>query len=89
MRFCNSIGIPHSAFLTWEPEDQSKALAYMVEDAVRCDMCGTADWEWQEDRFAYEPVEMICHGCEAKELLSQNKENRGAGRYIALEPRSD
>ena len=29
-------------------------------------MCGTADWEWQQDRFAYEPVEKFCHGCYLK-----------------------
>lgn len=26
-------------------------------------MCGTAQWEWDEDRFAYEPVEKFCQGC--------------------------
>jgi len=27
-----------------------------MEKAARCQMCGTADWEWEADRYAYEPA---------------------------------
>ena len=45
------------------PERVAKALAFMLEKSARCDMCGTAEWEWEADRRAYEPVEKFCMGC--------------------------
>ena len=86
MRFCNTHGIPHSVFLDWDRSDQAKALATLIEEARRCKMCGTSEWEWEEDRFAYEAVENICHGCEMKESIEQDTTYRsGPGRYISLE----
>lgn len=74
MRFCNDNGIPHSAFMEWDREDQAKALAYMFEDAERCSMCGTADWEWQDNRNAYEPVLATCLGCYYKEIIREGQD---------------
>lgn len=74
MRFCNDNGIPHSKFLTWDREDQAKALAFMFEEADRCQMCGTADWEWQANRNAYEPVLTTCLGCYYKEIVREGQE---------------
>jgi hypothetical protein len=90
MRFCNAHGIPHSVFLTdWSDEDRAKALAYELHSSQICDGCGTAKWEWDEEqggsRFAYNPVEEICPGCEKKDWLRDDKEKkRPAGGYIAL-----
>lgn len=89
MRFCNENGIPHSKFLEeWSDEDRAKALAYIMYRAQFCDSCGTAEWEWDEEqggsRFAYEPVETICPGCEKKDWLREDDKKRPAGGYITL-----
>lgn len=88
MRFCNEHGIPHSEFLDWEEDDRSKQLAYMIHDAQTCGMCGTSAWEWDEEqggsRFAYEPVEEICPGCERKDWLRDSKKEKRAGSFVTL-----
>lgn len=53
--------------MNWEPEDKAKAIAFRLEDSSRCQMCGTADWEWEENKFAYEPVSHFCRGCYLKD----------------------
>lgn len=38
-------------------------LAVRLERAEKCSRCGTSEWEWSKDRFAYEPISHRCHGC--------------------------
>lgn len=85
MSYCYEQGIPHSEFLGWEPEDRAKVLAFMMEKASRCDMCGTAEWEWDADRRAYEPVEKFCMGCYLKHMANEEAGNM-PGTTIAMEP---
>jgi len=89
MRFCNTHGIPHSTFLEWKDEDRSKALAYLLHESEMCQMCGTAKWEWDESqggsRFAYEPVEEICPGCEKKDWLREDQDKKTPGGVIVLQ----
>lgn len=67
LKTCKQYQIKHSDFLAWDPDDQAKALAFEIEEAQHCQMCGTAGWEWDDaeggSRFAYEAVEHFCHGC--------------------------
>lgn len=84
MQFCNEHGIPHSEFIEWESEDQAKALAFMFEEAMRCQMCGTSDWEWEENRHAYEPVLKTCWGCYYREVAQQGQDI-GPGVRVNLE----
>jgi hypothetical protein len=84
MRYCFEHGIPHSDFMDWEPEDRAKTLAYLFEEAERCQMCGTADWEWQENRHAYEPVLITCLGCYYKEIAREGQDI-GPGVTVRLE----
>lgn len=56
-------GIPHSEFLSWDPDDRAKVVAHLVEEGDRCSSCGTKDSEWAEDRFAYVPEAHMCLGC--------------------------
>jgi hypothetical protein len=89
MRFCNDNGIPHSVFLEkWSDEDRAKAIAWMIYSAQVCGMCGTSEWEWDPDeggsRFAYEPVEEICPGCEKKDWARDNQEKTTPGGFITL-----
>ena len=53
--------------MRWDPEDQAKALAFRLEDGSRCQMCGTSEWEWEENKFAYEPQSHFCRGCYLKD----------------------
>lgn len=80
LQLCSEYGIPHSEFLAWEPDDQAKAIAFAIEKAMRCVMCGTAPWEWDEaqggSRHAYEAVESFCHGCYAKAAGQSHDPNR-------------
>ena len=76
--------MPHSQFMEWDPEDRAKALAFMFEEASRCQMCGTADWEWDENKHAYEPVLQTCWGCYYKEIAREGEEI-GPGVTVILE----
>ena len=71
MAYCVPIGIPHSKFLSWEPDDQDKALAFVREQRKTC-RCGTKPEEWVKDRFAYVGQQRQCPGCE---VLEQEREN--------------
>jgi len=84
MRFCNANGIAHSKFLAWDREDQAKALAFLFDESDRCQMCGTSDWEWQENRNAYEPVMATCLGCYYKEIAREGQDI-GPGVTVRLE----
>lgn len=48
-------------------------------------MCGTAGWEWETNRFAYEPVEKYCHGCYVKTVTSEGA-GRNPGISVELSP---
>jgi hypothetical protein len=85
MSFCNEHGIPHSEFLGWDPEDRAKALAFVFEKSMRCELCGTAEWEWDADRRAYEPVEKICMGCYLKHMAEEGG-GLMPGTSIVMEP---
>ena len=41
-------------------------MAFVQVKSMHCDLCGTAEYEWDENRRAYEPVEKICMGCYLK-----------------------
>lgn len=72
--------------LDWDPSDRAKLLAWLVESSSRCSQCGTAEWEWDEDRFAYEPSVHQCWGCYYKEISRDDAEGM-AGARITLLPK--
>ncbi len=86
MSFCFEKGIPHSKFLEWSPEDRAKVLAYAMEQSSRCVSCGTAPWEWEENRFAYTAVDELCKGCYQKSVFSEAQGNSLPGTNIKLVP---
>lgn len=49
-------------------------------------MCGTAEWEWVEDQYAYEPMRQICFGCQRKDLARDEHDGALAGMSIVLIP---
>lgn len=75
MSICSQYGISHSSFLSWDGEDRAKALAFELAKNERCTLCGTAGWEWEEDKFAYEAEEHFCRGCYTKQVSAE-----GSGR---------
>ena len=85
MGWCSDKGIPHSKLLKWDEEDRAKLHAYLIEEADRCQMCGTMSWEWAENRFAYTPVEKACQGCYVRHMASEET-GRLPGTTIALVP---
>lgn len=90
MAYCHDQAIPHSRFLEeWSEEDRSKLFAYIMEKAERCQMCGTAPWEWEENKFAYVPVHQVCLGCQKKDVLRDDDEKPPAGSSIVLIPGSE
>jgi hypothetical protein len=91
MDYCGPRGIPHSEFLSWDVDDQSKALHWMSEEAQRCPGCGTADWEWAEDNHAYEAHTAVCLGCleigsAQKDSQEQAKSTPGLKTYLRKRP---
>jgi hypothetical protein len=90
MTWCKQAGIPHSEFKSWDAEDQSKALAFLIEENAKCGMCGTAEWEWEPElggnRRAYEPVEQFCMGCYLKSVADEG--SKLPGTTVSLMPTS-
>jgi len=85
LAFCNEHGIPHSEFLSWDPDDRSKAIGYLAYEGEKCALCGTADWEWEENRFAYEPVLHQCMGCYYKSVYNDSVGKPPPGSTVELQ----
>lgn len=79
-------GLPHSELLSWDDADRAKLVAYLMESSERCTMCGTAPWEWDNDRNAYEPIQHQCWGCYVKDG-ADIEANSMPGSRITLVPR--
>lgn len=85
MSYCVEKGMPHDEWLSWSPESRAKHMAYILEDSESCQLCGTASWEWEENRFAYETQENFCQGCYMKEVAGEGR-NTLPGTTINLVP---
>ena len=77
--------MPHSEFLAWDVDDRAKAIAFMLNEQEKCALCGTADWEWEEDRFAYEPVLHQCWGCYYKSVYYDSLGKPAPGTTVELQ----
>lgn len=86
MSYCSEQGIPHSEFLEWDPEDRAKVLAFLMERSERCTQCGTAPWEWEENKFAYTAIEELCHGCYQKSVFQDTQSKSLPGTNVRLVP---
>lgn len=82
------LGIPHSAFLGWDPADQDKALAWIAEQKKVCKGCGTRKTEWKHDKFAYVGQIEICPGCELLDMERDNIDDGTKGVKTFLAPRA-
>lgn len=98
MAFCNERGIPHSVFLgrvvgpgepQWLPEDRAKAIAAVLEKGEVCGRCHTADWQWEEDPHAFEPVKLNCKGCYVLRKAEEGeRESTMPGDVLVLVPKA-
>jgi hypothetical protein len=66
------LGIPHSVFLSWEPLDQDKALAWQREQKKICPGCGTRPEQWDRDKTAFVGDIRHCWGCDTLDLERDN-----------------
>lgn len=48
-------------------------------------MCGTAEWEWSENQYAYEPVHQFCKGCYLKDITRETSDTL-PGTSVGLIP---
>ena len=78
--------MPHSELLRWDSEDRAKLAAFLIESSAKCQMCGTSDWEWEDDRNAYEPMIRQCWGCYMKDG-AREQGNELVGSRVVLMPR--
>lgn len=88
LAYCVPNGIPHSRFLSWEEDDQDKALAYVRDKALVCNGCGTKRSEWSEDRHAFIAQQRRCPGCERLEMERDNVPPDAKGVQFFLVPRA-
>src|SRR5262245_62137333 len=86
MAYCFEKGIPHSKFLNWDAEDKAKVIAFSLEQSSRCNMCGTAGWEWEDNRYAYTAVDEFCPGCYRKSVFSDQESRSLPGTNVKLVP---
>jgi hypothetical protein len=86
MTWCSEHGLPHSEFLSWDVDDRAKLVAFLLEKNERCDMCGTAEWEWKENPYAYEPVDHFCQGCYRKSVFTDQEGQGLPGTNVKLIP---
>lgn len=49
-------------------------------------MCGTAGWEWDENKFAYTAVDDFCQGCYQKAMRSESNSKSLPGTNVKLVP---
>lgn len=86
MAYCHDKAIPHSRFLKWDPEDRAKVIAFILESSLRCTQCGTAQWEWEENKFAFTAVDEFCPGCYQKSIFSDTQGSSLPGTNVKLVP---
>lgn len=92
LEYCYEKGLPHSYLLggplVFDDDDRDKLRAFMLERGERCNLCGTADWEWEADRFAYEPVVEVCHGCRMKDMMRDEATQPGSSVVLVTKERA-
>lgn len=61
-----------------------KLLASLTEEAQRCGTCGTAGWEWSEDRFAYLATVHVCEGCKMRDAARDDAKDVTGGTIVLV-----
>jgi hypothetical protein len=89
LKYACAHGIPWSRYLRmFDRVDRARVIANELEEGSRCSMCGTAQWEWDEDPGAYEAVPMTCPGCKERDQVREQQDGQKPGVSIRLLPRA-
>lgn len=59
-------------------------MAHLLDEGGRCGMCGTYEWEWQEDRWAYTPATRLCHGCQLLDAAREDYKPSPGMRLVLI-----
>jgi hypothetical protein len=86
MRLCNKMGIPHSQFMSWDVDDQEKALQYDAWIGMLCPGCSTHPEMWERDQYALVGDTHMCHGCREIENARQDIPETATSTYAILRP---
>lgn len=95
MEYCGPIGLPYSAFLGWDVNDQDAALAWKRNKAEVCANCGTLDADWRDaktkqllDPAPFEVEGHRCAGCVeiANYREREDVQSNTVGLYLRLRP---
>ena len=70
--------------MSWDVDDRNKVIATLFEEGSRCQMCGTAEWEWKADRYAYHSALHVCLGCQNIELSSEDQDTAPGGKMVLI-----
>ncbi|WP_182112886.1 hypothetical protein [Actinotalea sp. JY-7876] len=79
MAYCGPRGIPLSAFLRWEQDDQDAALAWSGYEARRCSSCGT-----HPDEGPRHVHINVCSGCVERDRAAGDEAAKVRGAHIHL-----
>lgn len=80
-------------FLTWDEDDQDKALQWTMHQNHKCQNCGTSPDEWvdSDGRWVYPSPYVVevtaCTGCQELEEEKKRAEGEGqdlTGVYMSL-----
>lgn len=100
MDYCGPIGLAHSQFLTWDIDDQDKAMAWSLvkldeeaAHAARCKQCGTLPDEWLDEEGRdrepppYVAKSILCVGCHTiEDKISEIPEAARLHTHVYLTP---
>lgn len=87
--YCHEKGIPHSEYLArWSNEDRAKVVAYSIHKGGQCSLCGTHEYMWVEDPYAYEAIKKYCPGCARKDAVA-NDDQQTPGTHVVLVPKEE
>ena len=87
---CADHGIPHSEFLSWPEDDQDKTIAWLLAKREVCDLCGTKESDWVDERGwplqdpPLTPVAHKCHGCAQKEQFRKANYKDGTPSGVTI-----
>lgn len=69
--------------------DRSVVVAVALEEAQRCGLCGTANWQWEDDPEAFVAASVVCPGCARRDVATEEAGSaaRQHGATVQLLPR--
>lgn len=73
--------------MSWSPDDQDKALAYLRYQSLACPDCGTRQEDWDEDEDKFLGDLYHCEGCARVAQERENIPDDAKGMHVRLLPK--